>query len=110
MSNRINDKLAAKLRRFPADDDSAVPVQCPNERQFISDFLALTRYTKLSATELKLKDKRHKLRSYSCLPSNFTYVVQDSLRLSSLARHLGLKVDLILGRRRPNFWAYLTRN
>jgi hypothetical protein len=95
MSNRINEKLATKLRTFPADDDSIVPVECPNERQFISDFVVITQYTKFSPTELQLKEKRKRIRSYSCFPAGFTYLIQDSLRMSSQVRHLGLKVALL---------------
>lgn len=93
MSNRVNEKLAEKLRRFPADDDTAVPVICQREKDFINDFLVLTKFAKLSATELQLKEKRKKLRSFSCLPSDFTYLVQDTLRLGSLVSHLGQKVE-----------------
>lgn len=94
MTNRVNEKLAAKLRQFPADDDTIVPVVCPYEKEFINDFMAITKYGPMAATELELKQKRKPIRSYSCLPSGFAYLVQDSLRMTSQVRQFGLRVEV----------------
>lgn len=92
MSIKTKEKLAFKLRKYPADDDSAVPITCAAEKQALYDMQAVTRYTMIKPSELDLKNKRKRIRPYSCHFSSYSFMVKDIVRLGSYVRGLDLYV------------------